>query len=38
MSVWKEGDCMNLFPHQQQAMDRTRTFNNVAFFHDMGLG
>ena len=29
---------MQLFPHQQQALDRTQGFERVAFYHDMGLG
>ena len=29
---------MKLFPHQQQALKRTKGFQNVAFYHDMGLG
>ena len=29
---------MKLFPHQEQALKRTRGFENVAFYHDMGLG
>ena len=29
---------IKLFPHQKQALDRTKDLNRVAFFHDMGLG
>lgn len=29
---------MKLFPHQQEALERTVGFKNVAFYHDMGLG
>lgn len=29
---------VKLLPHQQDAMKRLENFNNVAFFHDMGLG
>ncbi len=29
---------MKLFPHQSQALERTKGFDNVAFYHDMGLG
>lgn len=29
---------MKLFPHQQDAIKRTEGFQNVAFYHDMGLG
>lgn len=29
---------MKLYPHQEQALKRTRGFQNVAFYHDMGLG
>lgn len=29
---------MKLFPHQQAALDRTKGFDRVAFYHDMGLG
>ena len=29
---------MKLFPHQEDALKRTEGFNNVAFYHDMGLG
>ena len=29
---------MKLFPHQEDALKRTNGFNNVAFYHDMGLG
>jgi SNF2 family DNA or RNA helicase len=29
---------MKLFPHQVDALKRTEGFQNVAFYHDMGLG
>ena len=29
---------MNLYPHQQEAMEATKDFKNVAVYHDMGLG
>ena len=29
---------MKLFPHQQEALNRTKDFDRVAFYHDMGLG
>lgn len=29
---------MKLFPHQQEALDKTKNFQRVAFYHDMGLG
>lgn len=29
---------INLFPHQQQALDTTEPFNRVAYYLDMGLG
>jgi len=29
---------MQLFPHQQKALDETRDFNRVAYYLDMGLG
>ena len=29
---------MKLFPHQQEALDKTKGFDRVAFYHDMGLG
>ena len=29
---------MKLFPHQQDALDRTKGFDRVAYYHDMGLG
>jgi len=29
---------MQLFPHQQQALDETRLYNRVAYYLDMGLG
>lgn len=29
---------MKLFPHQAEALKRTEGFQNVAFYHDMGLG
>ena len=29
---------MNLLPHQAAALERTKNFKNVAYYHDMGLG
>jgi len=29
---------MNLYPHQQDALDQTVDRNHVAYYHDMGLG
>ena len=29
---------MKLFPHQQDALNRTKGFERVAYYHDMGLG
>lgn len=29
---------MKLYKHQQQALERTKQFNRVAYYHDMGLG
>lgn len=29
---------MKLFEHQRQALEETKTFKNVAYYHDMGLG
>lgn len=29
---------ISLMPHQQQALDETEKFQNVAYFYDMGLG
>ena len=29
---------MKLFPHQEEALKRTKGFDRVAFYHDMGLG
>lgn len=29
---------MKLFPHQEAALQRTEGFQNVAYYHDMGLG
>lgn len=29
---------MKLFPHQIEALERTKDFNKVAYFYDMGLG
>ena len=29
---------MKLFPHQEAAIQRTKGFQNVAYYHDMGLG
>lgn len=37
VSVWKEGDAMNLYQHQQDALEQTKHLNRVAFYHDMGL-
>ena len=27
--------CVNLFPHQTQALEETKRFNRVAYYHDM---
>lgn len=29
---------ISLFPHQQEALDQTEGFQNIAVYHDMGLG
>ena len=29
---------MKLFPHQEEALKRTKGFDRVAYYHDMGLG
>ena len=29
---------MKLYKHQEDALERTKNFNKVAFYHDMGLG
>lgn len=29
---------INLYPHQQRALDETKDQNHVAYYHDMGLG
>lgn len=29
---------MKLYKHQEDALERTKSFNRVAFYHDMGLG
>lgn len=29
---------MKLYKHQEDALERTKNFNRVAFYHDMGLG
>lgn len=29
---------MNLYKHQEEALERTKTFNKCAYYHDMGLG
>lgn len=29
---------MKLFPHQSDALERTKGFDRVAYYHDMGLG
>lgn len=29
---------ITLFPHQIEAMDQTKEFENIAVYHDMGLG
>lgn len=29
---------ISLFPHQQEAMQETKDFDNIAVYHDMGLG
>ena len=28
---------MKLYKHQEDALERTKNFNKVAFYHDMGL-
>ena len=32
------GTDMKLFPHQEEALKRTKGFDRVAYYHDMGLG
>lgn len=34
----KEGDLMQLYPHQTQVLKDSEDKNRVAFFLDMGLG
>ena len=29
---------MQLFTHQQEALDKTKNFDRVAYYFDMGLG
>lgn len=29
---------ITLFPHQIEAMEQTKGFENIAVYHDMGLG
>ena len=29
---------MKLYKHQEEALERTKTFNKCAYYHDMGLG
>lgn len=29
---------MNLYPHQSEALDQSKSLNRVAYYHDMGLG
>lgn len=29
---------ITLFPHQEEAMKQTEGFQNIAVYHDMGLG
>ena len=29
---------ISLYPHQQEALEQTKGFENVAVYHDMGLG
>jgi superfamily II DNA or RNA helicase len=29
---------MKLLPHQIDALERTKSFKRVAYYHDMGLG
>ena len=29
---------ISLFPHQQEALQETKDFDNIAVYHDMGLG
>lgn len=36
--IWKEGDLMQLYPHQIQVLKDTADKNRVAYFLDMGLG
>lgn len=31
-------DMISLFPHQQEALQETKDFDNIAVYHDMGLG
>lgn len=37
MLIWKEGDEMNLYPHQIAGLKQAANFNKVAFYWDMGL-
>lgn len=37
MSIRKEGDSMNLYPHQKDALEKSEGETHVAFYHDMGL-
>ena len=27
--------CVNLFPHQEEAINQTKSFQNIAVYHDM---
>ena len=29
---------MKLYKHQEEALERTKTFNKCAYYHEMGLG
>ena len=29
---------IKLFPHQTEALEQTKDFQNIAVYHDMGLG
>lgn len=29
---------MNLYPHQNEALDMTKKYNKCAYYYDMGLG
>ena len=38
MKRYSGGDCMKLFPHQTEVLEKVKDRNRVAFFLDMGLG